>query len=55
LRERFSGAWVRSCEERVRNLARERLMVVEGGRWKLTRRGRLVSSEVFGELLAVVA
>ena len=55
LRERFSGAWVRSCEERVRNLAREGLMVVEGGRWKLTRRGRLVSSEVFGELLAVVA
>ncbi len=25
------------------------------GRWKLTGRGRLVSSEVFGELLAVVA
>jgi hypothetical protein len=30
-------------------------MLVEDGRWRLTRRGRLISSEVFGELLAVVA
>jgi oxygen-independent coproporphyrinogen-3 oxidase len=55
LRERFSGTWVRSCEERVGYLAREGLMLVEDGRWRLTRRGRLISSEVFGELLAVVA
>jgi oxygen-independent coproporphyrinogen-3 oxidase len=27
------------------------LMCVEGGRWKLTGRGRLVSNEVFGRLL----
>jgi oxygen-independent coproporphyrinogen-3 oxidase len=55
LHERFSSAWVRACEERVGCLAREGLMLVEDGRWKLTRRGRLVSSEVFGDLLAVMA
>jgi oxygen-independent coproporphyrinogen-3 oxidase len=55
LRERFSSAWLRGCEERVLYLAREGLMLVEDGRWKLTRRGRLVSSEVFGELLADTA
>ncbi|HXS11107.1 MAG TPA: radical SAM family heme chaperone HemW [Acidobacteriaceae bacterium] len=55
LRERFSSTRVRDCGERVEHLAREGLMLVEEGRWKLTRRGRLVSSEVFGELLAVMA
>jgi oxygen-independent coproporphyrinogen-3 oxidase len=55
LRERFPVTWIRDCEERVGYLAREGLMLVEGDRWKLTRRGRLVSSEVFGELLAVMA
>jgi len=53
LRNRFSSAWIRDCEERVEFLAREGLMLVEDGRWKLTRPGRLMSSEVFGELLAV--
>jgi oxygen-independent coproporphyrinogen-3 oxidase len=53
LRERFAGEWVHECEERVLELAREGLMWVEDGRWGLTLRGRLVSSEVFGELLAV--
>ena len=55
LRERFPSPWVRSCEERIGQLVSEGLMLVEDRRWKLTRRGRLVSSEVFGELLAVVA
>jgi oxygen-independent coproporphyrinogen-3 oxidase len=55
LRERFPIGWVRDCEERVRELAREGLMGVTDGRWSLTTRGRLVSSEIFGELLAVVA
>jgi oxygen-independent coproporphyrinogen-3 oxidase len=53
LRERFARAWVEDCETRVRELARTGLMSVEDGRWRLTLRGRLVSSEVFGELLAV--
>jgi oxygen-independent coproporphyrinogen-3 oxidase len=55
LHERFPPGWVRGCQERVEHLAREGLMLIEDGRWKLTRRGRLVSSEVFGELLAVMA
>jgi oxygen-independent coproporphyrinogen-3 oxidase len=55
LRERFPISWVRECEERVRELAREGLMSVANGRWYLTMRGRLVSSEIFGELLAIVA
>jgi oxygen-independent coproporphyrinogen-3 oxidase len=55
LRERFCSTWVQDCEERVVKLAREGLMLVEDGRWKLTRRGRLLSSEIFGELLAVFA
>jgi oxygen-independent coproporphyrinogen-3 oxidase len=53
LRERFARAWVEDCETRVRELARAGLMSVEDGRWRLTLHGRLVSSEVFGELLAV--
>lgn len=55
LRRRFPSAWVQGCEERVGDLAQDGLMLVEDGRWKLTRHGRLVSSEVFGELLAVMA
>lgn len=55
LRERFCSSWVEDCEERVGKLAREGLMLVEDGRWKLTMRGRLLSSEIFGELLAVTA
>jgi oxygen-independent coproporphyrinogen-3 oxidase len=55
LYERFSGTLIRDCEERVGNLALDGLMLVEDERWKLTGRGRLVSSEIFGELLAVMA
>jgi oxygen-independent coproporphyrinogen III oxidase len=55
LRERFSCCWVRLCEERMGDLAQEGLLSVEDGRWRLSTRGRLVSSDVFGELLAVVA
>jgi oxygen-independent coproporphyrinogen-3 oxidase len=43
------------CEESVRELAANGLMSIDGGRWKLTRRGRLVSNEVFGRLLEAVA
>lgn len=54
LRERFPKEWVGECEERVGELAGEGLISVTNGRWFLTMRGRLVSSEIFGELLAVV-
>lgn len=55
LYKHFPFPWVRECEERVARLASEGLMLLEDGRWKLTRRGRLISSEIFGELLAVMA
>jgi oxygen-independent coproporphyrinogen-3 oxidase len=55
LRAQFTQAWVNECAERVAMLAREGLMSVDSGRWRLTARGRLVSSEVFGELLAAVS
>jgi oxygen-independent coproporphyrinogen-3 oxidase len=47
--------FVPGCEDAVRELAAEGLMAVEGDRWKLTGRGRLVSNEVFGRLLEGVA
>ena len=46
--------FVAGCEDAVRELAEEGLMVVEGERWKLTERGRLVSNEVFGRVLEAV-
>jgi oxygen-independent coproporphyrinogen-3 oxidase len=52
LRQLFAGLWVDECAERVVELAREGLMSANGERWRLTQRGRLLSSEVFGELLA---
>ncbi|HTV10103.1 MAG TPA: radical SAM family heme chaperone HemW [Candidatus Aquilonibacter sp.] len=54
LREQHPTAWVNECAERVAMLTREGMMSADADRWKLTRRGRLVSSEVFGELLAGV-
>jgi oxygen-independent coproporphyrinogen III oxidase len=55
LRERFGHARVAACEEAVRDMVEGGLMRDEGGRWRLTLRGRMVSSEVFGRLLEVVA
>lgn len=55
LREQFGNIWVDECEKHVAMLAREGLMSTANGRWGLTQRGRLVSSEVFGELLATVS
>lgn len=55
LRQQFARAWVDDCAERIAMLAREGLMLADAGCWRLTQRGRLVSSEVFGELLAGVS
>jgi oxygen-independent coproporphyrinogen-3 oxidase len=55
LRERFGDARVGACEGNVRDMVEGGLMVVEDGRWRLTLRGRMVSSEVFGRLLETVA
>ena|SRR6185312_7276265 len=53
LRERFGDARVSACETDVRDMVDGGLMESGDGRWKLTLRGRMVSSEVFGRLLEV--
>jgi oxygen-independent coproporphyrinogen-3 oxidase len=55
LRAVYPTEMVNSCEASVRELAVEGLMGEAEGRWKLTKRGRLVSNEVFGRLLEQVA
>jgi oxygen-independent coproporphyrinogen-3 oxidase len=55
LRERFGVARVLGCESSVRDLVEGGLMSADDGRWRLTLRGRMVSNEVFGRLLEVVA
>lgn len=48
----YPRKWVDELEVASRGLAREGLMLVSGDRVTLTQRGRIVSSSVFGELLA---
>ena len=52
---RFGVERVRGCEDGVREMVEGGLMADEDGRWRLTVRGRMVSNEVFGRLLAGVA
>jgi oxygen-independent coproporphyrinogen-3 oxidase len=53
LRAEF-GERVAACGDAVRDLVEGGLMESDGGRWRLTLRGRMVSSEVFGRLLEEV-
>jgi oxygen-independent coproporphyrinogen-3 oxidase len=55
LREEFQRVWVESLEEAARELINDGLMEVDGTRWKLTLRGRMLSNNVFGHLLEGVA
>jgi oxygen-independent coproporphyrinogen-3 oxidase len=52
LADEFGGARVAAIRGSVRELVQGGLMTQQEGRWRLTMRGRLVSNEVFGELLA---
>jgi oxygen-independent coproporphyrinogen-3 oxidase len=52
LRKKF-GSRVDGVSEVMRGLVRGGLMVEGDGRWALTARGRMVSNEVFGELVGV--
>jgi oxygen-independent coproporphyrinogen-3 oxidase len=52
LRNAFPAAWVDALVERVRELERDGLMRLVDGRAMLTQQGRIVSSSIFGELLA---
>jgi len=51
LRQRFGAARVAACEGAVEEMVEGGMMVSRDGRWALTMRGRIVSSEVFGRLL----
>jgi oxygen-independent coproporphyrinogen-3 oxidase len=51
LREVYPRDLMLPCEDAVHGLVAEGLMQEERGRWSLTRRGQLVSNEVFGHLL----
>ena len=48
----FPAVWVDAFVERVQALQRDGLMRLEDGRAMLTQQGRIVSSSIFGELLA---
>ncbi len=52
LRAEYPAAWVDALLTQSRVLADDGLMVVDDARVALTQRGRIVSSSVFGELLA---
>ncbi len=55
LQEEFGEERVRTCQKALGEMVEGGLMTAEGGRWKLTLRGRMVSSEVFGRLLVPLA
>ncbi|HLI77628.1 MAG TPA: radical SAM family heme chaperone HemW [Acidobacteriaceae bacterium] len=52
---RFPGAWLAEVSESMAGLCHEDLMGMDRERLWLTARGRMVSGEIFGELLAGVA
>lgn len=55
LQEEFGREFVAACEPAVQELLANGLMQIENDRWKLTTRGRMVSSEVFGRILETAA
>jgi oxygen-independent coproporphyrinogen-3 oxidase len=52
LRAQYPSAWVDTLIENATPLAREGLMQLSNDRIALTQRGRILSSSIFGELLA---
>lgn len=52
LRHQFPSPWIERLLERTRELSGAGLMLLSGDRIALTQRGRIVSSSLFGELLA---
>ena len=55
LRAEFGDVRVSACEAEVEEMVKGGMMTAVDGRWRLTLRGRMVSSEVFGRLLVPVA
>ena len=52
LRSTFPAAWVDELLQHTREMEQAGLMLLDGDRVLLTQRGRIVSSSIFGELLA---
>ena len=55
LRETFAPELVAPAIEAAAELIRDGLMIEHNGHWQLTLRGRLVSNDVFTNLLQSVA
>lgn len=55
LRREFSAEWVAPMEAAARELIREGLMIEQDGRLQLTLHGRLISNDVFTNLLMGIA
>jgi coproporphyrinogen III oxidase-like Fe-S oxidoreductase len=55
LRQEFQSELVAPAEDAARDLIRDGLMIEHNGRWQLTLRGRLLSNDVFTNLLMGVA
>ncbi len=55
LRQQFPAELIAPAEDAARELIREGLMLEHNGRWQLTLRGRLLSNDVFTNLLMGVA
>jgi oxygen-independent coproporphyrinogen III oxidase len=52
LHPHFPHTWIDGVTTRAQQLAQAGLLTLDPARWRLTLRGRLVSNEVFSELLA---
>jgi oxygen-independent coproporphyrinogen-3 oxidase len=55
LRQDFPSEFVVPTQDAARELIRDGLMIEQEGRWQLTLRGRLISNDVFTNLLMSVA
>jgi oxygen-independent coproporphyrinogen-3 oxidase len=55
LRQQFPAQLIKATEEAAQELIRDGFMVDRNGRWQLTLRGRLLSNDVFTNLLMGVA
>lgn len=55
LKRQFPSEFVAPVQVAVKDLVHDGLMIDHGGRWQLTLRGRLVSNDVFTNLLMAVA
>ncbi len=51
LRRGFGQEVLQDCEAAVSEMVEGEIITADNGRWRLTSRGRMISTEVFGRLL----